>query len=109
MTYDCRLSPLLTSGLMNRLVRFGWIVIGWNVVTIMLGALVRATHSGAGCGRSWPTCRGEVLPEVGSMMVPPGRSSPSRSAASIIDTAIRSLTDPPGFTCSSLATRFPGR
>jgi heme A synthase len=50
---------------MNRLVRFGWIVIGWNVVTIMLGALVRATHSGAGCGRSWPTCRGEVLPELG--------------------------------------------
>ena len=50
---------------MNRLVRFAWVVIGWNLVTILLGALVRATHSGAGCGRSWPTCRGEVLPELG--------------------------------------------
>lgn len=40
-------------------------VIGWNVATILLGALVRATHSGAGCGRSWPMCRGEVLPELG--------------------------------------------
>ncbi|HUP17614.1 MAG TPA: COX15/CtaA family protein [Acidimicrobiia bacterium] len=49
---------------MTRLVRFGWFVIGWNVVTILLGALVRATHSGAGCGRSWPTCQGELLPEL---------------------------------------------
>ncbi|MEX0667059.1 MAG: COX15/CtaA family protein, partial [Acidimicrobiia bacterium] len=50
---------------MTRQVRFAWFVIGWNVLTILLGALVRATHSGAGCGRSWPTCRGELLPELG--------------------------------------------
>ena len=50
---------------MTRLVRFAWFVIGWNVLTILLGALVRATHSGAGCGRSWPTCRGALLPELG--------------------------------------------
>jgi len=31
---------------------------------ILLGALVRATGSGAGCGRSWPTCQGQVLPEL---------------------------------------------
>jgi cytochrome c oxidase assembly protein subunit 15 len=43
---------------------FSWFVIGWNVLTILLGAVVRATHSGAGCGRSWPTCQGEVLPEL---------------------------------------------
>ena len=49
---------------MTRLVRFSWIVIGWNVLTILAGALVRATHSGAGCGRSWPTCQGELLPEL---------------------------------------------
>lgn len=41
-----------------------WLALGWNVVTILLGALVRATHSGAGCGRSWPTCSGEILPEL---------------------------------------------
>jgi cytochrome c oxidase assembly protein subunit 15 len=49
---------------MTRLVRFSWIVIGWNVLTILAGALVRATHSGAGCGRSWPACQGELLPEL---------------------------------------------
>lgn len=29
-----------------------------------MGAVVRATGSGAGCGPSWPTCQGEVLPEL---------------------------------------------
>src|SRR5262245_55609150 len=46
-----------------------------------------------------------VLPDVGSTMVPPGLRSPSRSAASIIATAGRSFTDPPGFVVSILATR----
>ena len=49
---------------MTRVVRFAWLVIVWNVLTILLGAVVRATHSGAGCGRSWPTCQGELLPEL---------------------------------------------
>lgn len=46
------------------LVRWVRIVLGWNVLTILLGALVRATHSGAGCGRSWPTCAGVVVPPL---------------------------------------------
>ena len=35
-----------------------------NVVVILLGALVRATGSGAGCGRSWPSCNGTLIPEL---------------------------------------------
>jgi hypothetical protein len=38
-----------------------------------------------------------VLPEDGSMRVWPGVRIPSFSACSIIDRAIRSFTDPPGF------------
>src|SRR4051812_8091163 len=38
------------------------------------------------------------------MIVPPGRSRPSRSAASIMRTATRSLIDPPGLKTSSFAT-----
>src|SRR6266576_1467480 len=45
-----------------------------------------------------------VLPDVGSTIVPPGRSFPSRSAASIIRIPIRSFTDPPGLSISSLAS-----
>ncbi|HEY7564771.1 MAG TPA: COX15/CtaA family protein [Acidimicrobiia bacterium] len=49
---------------MDRTARLAWTSIGWTVATVLLGALVRATHSGAGCGRSWPTCQGQVLPEL---------------------------------------------
>lgn len=42
--------------------RFGWAVVAYNVLVIAWGALVRATGSGAGCGRHWPTCQGEVVP-----------------------------------------------
>jgi heme o synthase len=46
------------------LVRYAWSVLVFNVLVILLGALVRATGSGAGCGRSWPTCEGRVVPEL---------------------------------------------
>ncbi len=41
-----------------------------------------------------------VLPLVGSTIVPPGRSRPSRSAATIISSAGRSLDEPPGLPVS---------
>src|SRR5690606_35054615 len=44
------------------LTRFAWATLAFNVVVILMGAVVRATGSGAGCGRSWPTCHGTVLP-----------------------------------------------
>ncbi len=44
-----------------------------------------------------------VFPLVGSMMVLPGRSAPSRSACSIILSAIRSLMLPVGLNPSSFA------
>ena len=45
-----------------------------------------------------------VLPEVGSTIVPPGRSSPDASAASIMRSAMRSFTLPPGLRYSTLAS-----
>jgi heme A synthase len=46
----------------GRLRRFSWAVLGYVLVVIVWGALVRATGSGAGCGSHWPTCNGEVVP-----------------------------------------------
>jgi heme a synthase len=46
------------------LTRFAWVVLVFSVGVIALGALVRATGSGAGCGRSWPTCQGELVPPL---------------------------------------------
>jgi heme o synthase len=48
----------------TRLARYAWFVLLFNVGVILVGALVRATGSGAGCGPSWPTCQGEVLPSL---------------------------------------------
>ena len=45
-----------------------------------------------------------VLPDVPSMMVPPGFSRPSRSASSIIFRAMRSLIELPGLKVSTLAS-----
>jgi heme A synthase len=47
---------------MNRFAKFSWGVLGWNMLVILWGALVRATGSGAGCGNHWPTCNGEIIP-----------------------------------------------
>lgn len=49
---------------MSRLARYAWFVLAFNVLVILAGALVRATGSGAGCGASWPSCKGELLPKL---------------------------------------------
>jgi heme a synthase len=48
----------------RRFSRFAWLVLAYNIVVILWGALVRATGSGAGCGGHWPLCNGDVLPNV---------------------------------------------
>ena len=42
--------------------RLAWGVVGYNVLVILWGALVRATGSGAGCGNNWPLCNGVAIP-----------------------------------------------
>ena len=49
---------------MTRVARYAWFVLFFNVGVILLGALVRATGSGAGCGQSWPTCQGDLIPPL---------------------------------------------
>ncbi len=45
-----------------RFAKYAWFVLGFNILVILWGAVVRATGSGAGCGSHWPTCNGEVIP-----------------------------------------------
>jgi len=47
---------------MFRLTRFTWVTLVFNMGVIAMGAVVRATGSGAGCGPSWPTCQGVLVP-----------------------------------------------
>jgi cytochrome c oxidase assembly protein subunit 15 len=41
--------------------------VAMNLLVILQGAFVRATGSGAGCGRHWPLCNGEVVPLSGGV------------------------------------------
>jgi len=47
--------------------RFAWGVLAYNFATVLWGAYVRATGSGAGCGNHWPLCNGSVTPHGASM------------------------------------------
>ena len=35
-----------------------------SIVSILAGAFVRATGSGDGCGATWPTCKGKIIPTL---------------------------------------------
>ncbi len=47
---------------MDRLARYSWTILLYNLGVIAWGAYVRATGSGAGCGSHWPLCNGQVVP-----------------------------------------------
>jgi cytochrome c oxidase assembly protein subunit 15 len=52
----------VTSAPSNALPQFASVVVGFMVLVILEGALVRATGSGAGCGNHWPLCNGDFFP-----------------------------------------------
>jgi heme A synthase len=41
--------------------RLAWGVLGYTILVVLFGAVVRITGSGAGCGQHWPTCQGEII------------------------------------------------
>ncbi len=45
----------------NKLSFYGLIT---SIISILAGAIVRATGSGDGCGASWPTCNNKIIPEL---------------------------------------------
>jgi cytochrome c oxidase assembly protein subunit 15 len=47
--------------------RYAWSVLAVNLGVVAWGAFVRATGSGAGCGRHWPTCNGQIIPRAPAM------------------------------------------
>jgi heme A synthase len=63
---DSQVTPALASTLpagntRRRFARFAWVLLGYTLVVILFGAVVRITGSGAGCGQHWPSCNGTLL------------------------------------------------
>jgi heme A synthase len=44
--------------------KYAWFVLIYNLVVIIWGVFLRASHSGDGCGQHWLTCQGEVVPSA---------------------------------------------
>src|SRR5579863_7151033 len=44
--------------------RAAWALLAYDIAVVLWGAYVRATGSGAGCGRHWPMCNGEIVPRA---------------------------------------------
>ena len=49
---------------LTRFAKYAWGTLAYNVAVVVWGAYVRATGSGAGCGKHWPTCQGAVIPRA---------------------------------------------
>lgn len=43
-----------------------WLLFAYTLLVILWGAWVRISHSGDGCGDSWPLCQGEFIPQADS-------------------------------------------
>lgn len=54
--------PLTVARPAARFAAYAWATLAFTVLVILLGAYVRASGSGAGCGAHWPLCNGVVLP-----------------------------------------------
>ncbi len=50
-----------------RFKKFAWVVLIYNLLVIALGAFVRISFSGDGCGQNWPLCQGQLIPTDGSI------------------------------------------
>ncbi|WP_438446472.1 COX15/CtaA family protein [Gorillibacterium sp. sgz5001074] len=49
---------------MGRLRNLSWLVTIYCYAVVYLGAYVRHTQSSGGCGRDWPLCNGELIPDL---------------------------------------------
>lgn len=59
-------SPVGTSPVVEKFIRWSWVLVAYNLLVVAWGAFVRASFSGDGCGSHWPTCGGTIIPAFAS-------------------------------------------
>lgn len=55
---------MTSSTKLSAFAKFAWFALAYNIVVILWGVFLRATHSGDGCGTHWLTCHGEAIPSA---------------------------------------------
>lgn len=73
---------------MTRFTRLAWTAATFTYLLIILGAIVRITGSGLGCGEHWPLCNGKLLPPLD---VPTMIEYGHRLAAAVVSVLVVSL------------------
>ncbi len=48
----------------SRFRQYAWVLLLYTLLVILWGAWVRISHSGDGCGDTWPLCHGQLIPEA---------------------------------------------
>src|SRR5256885_4523650 len=56
--------PYISAPMTRRFTRLAWTAATFTYLLIILGAIVRITGSGLGCGEHWPLCNGTLLPPL---------------------------------------------
>src|SRR5438552_10185881 len=56
--------PCLSGPMTRSFTRLAWTAATFTYLLIILGAIVRITGSGMGCGDHWPLCNGRLLPPL---------------------------------------------
>src|SRR5213596_444015 len=56
--------PYISAPMTRRFTRLAWTAATFTYLLIILGAVVRITGSGLGCGEHWPLCNGHLLPPL---------------------------------------------
>src|SRR2546427_11981609 len=56
--------PYISAPMTRRFTRLAWTAATFTYLLIILGAIVRITGSGLGCGDHWPLCNGKLLPPL---------------------------------------------
>lgn len=61
-SYNQSMNPVQPQRTNRALSAYAAAVLGFMILVILWGAVVRATGSGAGCGNRWPLCNGDFFP-----------------------------------------------
>src|SRR5437016_6478910 len=59
--------PYIPAPLTRRFTRLAWTAATFPYLLIVLGAVVRITGSGLGCGEHWPLCNGHLFPPLNDL------------------------------------------
>src|SRR6185295_429299 len=62
--WTCAGTIYISAPMTRRFTRLAWTAATFTYLLIILGAIVRITGSGMGCGDHWPLCNGRLLPPL---------------------------------------------